>query len=72
MTRPVIGSARPRDGLRTPRTLNEACGPYARLDELKANRWDRIIGRFCVVLLIATLALLWAERITGGLLFGGG
>jgi hypothetical protein len=65
---PVIGSARPRDGLRTPRTLEEACGPGARLEIERADRWDRIIGRGCVVLFILALALLWAEHITGGML----
>jgi hypothetical protein len=68
MSRPIIGSARPRDGLRTARTLNEACGPYAQLDTAQARRWDRIIGLALAAVLIFVMALLWAEHITGGVL----
>lgn len=64
--KPIIGSARPRDGLRTPRTLNEACGPHATLDVQRADRWDRIIGGVCVILLILAMVLLWAEHQLGG------
>ena len=70
MSRPpvIIGSARPRDGLRTPRTLEEARGPGARLEVERANRWDRIVGRACLLVAAFALALLWAEWLTGGML----
>lgn len=60
-TRVAIGSATPIRS-RTPRTLNDAFGPYARLDHERSvsARVDRIIGRFCAVILVTAIAALIA------------
>lgn len=56
-TRVAIGSAAPIRS-RTPRTLNDAFGPHARLHvaESTSDRVDRIIGRFCAVVVCAAIA----------------
>ena len=66
--KPILGAAKPRDGLRTPRTLNEACGPYAQLQDDHGSRWDRIIGRALVLAAAVVAGILYAEHITGGML----
>ncbi len=52
MSRAVIGSASPHDGLRAPRTAEEAFGPGHRLTRRELGqsaRVDSIIGAFCGV-----------------------
>lgn len=62
-TRVAIGSATQLRSA-TPRTINEAFGPYARLDVERSTsaRVDRIIGRFCVAILCAAFAALIVSR----------
>ena len=61
-TRVAIGSATQLRSA-TPRTMNEAFGPYARLHttESTSDRVDRLIGRFCVAVLCAAFGLLIAS-----------
>ena len=61
-TRVAIGSATQLRSA-TPRTINEAFGPYARLHtaESTSDRVDRLIGRFCVAVLCAAFGLLIAS-----------
>ena len=55
-TRVAIGSATQTRSA-TPRTMNDAFGPYARLHtESTSDRVDRLIGRFCAAVLIAAIA----------------
>ena len=62
-TRVAIGSATQLRSA-TPRTMNDAFGPYARLDVERSvsARVDRIIGRFCVVILCAAIGALIVSR----------
>ena len=61
-TRVAIGSATQLRSA-TPRTMNDAFGPYARLPttESTSDRVDRLIGRFCVAVLCAAISLLIAS-----------
>jgi len=61
-TRVAIGSATQLRSA-TPRTMNDAFGPYARLHttESTSDRVDRLIGRFCVAVLCAAFGLLIAS-----------
>ena len=60
MIQPIIGSARPHDGLRTPRTAEEAFGPGHRLTRRElsqSDRMDGIVGAFCGVIACGFSAL---------------
>ena len=60
-TRVAIGSATQLRSA-TPRTMNDAFGPYARLHtESTSDRVDRLIGRCCVAVLCAAFGLLIAS-----------
>ena len=60
-TKLVIGSATPLRS-RTPRTLTDAFGPAATyrglMRESRADRVDRLIGRFCFAIVIAAVLAL--------------
>lgn len=63
-TRVAIGSAC-QTRSQTPRTLQQAFGPYARMDTHRdrAERLDRIIGRFCGAIVLAAIAALIVNAI---------
>lgn len=58
-TRVAIGSAC-QIRSQTPRTIQQAFGPYARLEteSARADRLDRIIGRLCGAVALAAIAAL--------------
>lgn len=65
MSRVIIGSARPRAGLRAPRTAEEAFGPGHRLTRRELSqsaRVDSIIGALCGLVACsfsAAVVLVW-------------
>lgn len=61
-TRVAIGRA-VQSRQMAPRSMNEAFGPYARLhvERSTSARVDRIIGRFCAVVVCMVIALLIAS-----------
>jgi len=66
-TRVAIGSATPIRSA-TPRTIEQAFGPYARLSvESTADKWDRRVGRFCFVIVIAAMVALFVNAAFGGI-----
>ena len=58
----IVSKYATHKGLRAPRTLTEAFGPAATyrglMRESTSARVDRIIGRFCVVVIVGTLIVM--------------
>ena len=66
-TRVQIGSATPLRST-TPRTIEQAFGPYASLTvESPADKWDRRIGRFCTAVVVAAMVALVVNAAFGGI-----
>jgi hypothetical protein len=63
-----IGRSYGHQGLRTHRTLNSAFGPYSRLTvESTSDRVDRIVGRFCFVIVVTAILALIVNAAFGGI-----
>lgn len=66
-TKIVIGSATPLRS-RQPRSMNDAFGPYSRLTvESTSDRVDRIVGRFCFVIVVTAILALIVNAAFGGI-----
>ena len=66
-TRVQIGSATPLRS-RQPRSMNDAFGPYSRLTvESTSDRVDRIVGRFCFVIVVTAILALIVNAAFGGI-----